>query len=153
FKRGWLYAERVVSLYEDLAEHRRVIREFRPDMLYAFPSYLIELLRAYEQAGEPPPRVPLLFTSSELLSENARERIEAGFGGRLFDIYGTTEFKEVAWQCLAGSYHLNFESVYVETPPGTGTWHLTTLCNRAMPLLRFDTEDLGTLETGARCAC
>ncbi len=153
FRGGWLYSERVVSLFEDLSFHRRQIRGFRPDMLYAFPSYFLELLRSFSQAGETIPRIPLLFTSSELLTPAARQRIESGFGGRLFDIYGTTEFKEVAWQCRSGSYHVNFESVFVEAPPGADTWHLTTLCNRAMPLLRFNTEDLGALEEQRTCDC
>jgi phenylacetate-CoA ligase len=47
--------------------------------------------------------------------------------------------------------------VYVETPPsemqpGRSSIVLTTLCNRAMPLLRFDTGDLGELDT-APCGC
>ena len=153
FKSGWLYAERVVSLFDELDMHRRAIREFRPDMLYAFPSYLLELKQAYERAGERLPRIPLLFTSSEVLTEAARSAIEAAFGGRVFDIYGSTEFKEVAWQCEAGTYHLNFESVHAEVSPVSGTWLLTSLANRAMPLLRFDTQDLGSLETSTACAC
>lgn len=154
FKREWLYAERVVSLFGDLALHRETIRQFRPDMLYAFPSYLLELLRAYEEAGEPPPRIPLLFTSSEVLTTTARVRIQSGFRGRLFDIYGSTEFKEVAWQCAAGAYHLNFESVHVETSSENAASGLllSTLCNHAMPLLRFDTGDLGALEY-TKCSC
>ncbi len=153
FKGGWLYRERIVSLFESMPAHRQAIREFQPDMLYAFPSHFLELLHAYAAAGEPAPRIPLLFASSELLTAASRRRIEAGFHGRLFDIYGTTEFNEVVWQCRSGTYHVHFESVFVETPPGAATWHLTTLCNRAMPLLRFNTEDMGSLETGQSCAC
>lgn len=153
----WLYRERVVSLYEDLSVHRAAIRELQPDMLYAFPSYLLELIASYRKAGEAAPQIPLLFTSSEVLTEEARARIESELGGRIFDIYGSTEFKEVAWQCRHGSYHVNFESVHVEAlPDAAGTDRhvlvLTTVCNRAMPLIRFYTGDLGTLEA-PHCPC
>ena len=158
FTVGPAYRERVVSLFEDLDVHRRVIREFRPDMLYGLPSYLLELARAYTLANEEPPTIRWVFSSSEVLTPIARSRIEAAFHARVHDIYGCTEFKEVAWQCKHGRYHINSESVLVETPRLPGDAHgrivLTTLCNRAMPLLRFDTGDLGALATpGVKCPC
>jgi phenylacetate-CoA ligase len=157
FGSGFLYSERVVSLFDDMDAHREAIRQFRPDMLYAFPSWLLELARCYRESGEPLPRIPWLFTSSEVLTPEVRHRIESAFRGRLFDIYGSTEFKEVAWQCRSGGYHVNFESVYVETctedpQDSHAPIVLSTLCNRAMPLLRFRTGDLGSLTTGP-CAC
>lgn len=158
FRIGPAYQERVVSLFEDLDVHRRVIREFRPDILYGFPSHLLELARAYELANEAPPAIRWIFTSSEVLTPIVRGRIEAAFHARVHDIYGCTEFKEVAWQCKHGSYHINSESVLVETPRLPGDAHgrivLTTLCNRAMPLLRFDTGDLGAVAApGVTCPC
>lgn len=150
FGTGWFYSERILSLFEDMPAQRRVIASFRPDMLYAFPSYFLELLRDYDETGEPAPHIPWLFTSSEVLTPAVRARIESGFGGRLHDLYGCTEFKEVAWECPQGGHHINFESVHVSTESGSIV--LSTLCNRAMPLLRFQTGDLGKLEHTA-CAC
>jgi phenylacetate-CoA ligase len=149
FGGGFLYAERLMSLYEDLPVHRRAIAEFRPDMVNGFPSYFLELAHSYSSAGAPPPRIPLLFTSSEVLTPAARGLIECSFRGRVHDVYGCTEFKEVAWECPHGGMHLNFESAYVETTEGI---LLTTLRNRAMPLLRYQTGDVGTLEP-AGCPC
>ena len=158
FRVGPAYRERVVSLFEDLDVHRRVIREFRPDMLYGWPSYLLELERAYALANEGPPEIRWIFSSSEVLTPGARSRIEAAFHARVHDIYGCTEFKEVAWQCKHGRYHINSESVLVETPRPPGDAHgqivLTTLCNRAMPLLRYATGDLGAVAApGVTCPC
>jgi phenylacetate-CoA ligase len=158
FKAGPAYRERVVSLFEDLEVHRQVIREFRPDMLYGWPSYLLELERAYKLANEVPPAIRWIFSSSEVLTPAVRGRIEAAFHARVHDIYGCTEFKEVAWQCTHGRYHINSESVLVETPRLPGDAHgrivLTTLCNRAMPLLRYVTGDLGALASpDATCPC
>jgi phenylacetate-CoA ligase len=149
FGGGFLYAERLMSLYDDLPAHRRTIAEFRPDMVNGFPSYFLELAHSYRATGETPPRIPFLFTSSEVLTPPARELIEATFRGRVHDVYGCTEFKEIAWECPHGGMHLNFESAHVETSEGI---LVSTLRNRAMPLLRYRTGDAGSLEA-AGCAC
>lgn len=157
FEAGLFYRERVVSLHDEIDEHPGIIDAFRPDLIHAYPSYLLELMRAYRRRGRAPPKVPWLCTSSELLRPGIRERIEKAFNGRVFDVYGCTEFKEVAWQCREGAYHVNVESVFVEIlhdeqADGAGQIVLTTLCNRAMPLLRYVTGDRGALLSG-RCRC
>lgn len=154
---GPLYRERVVSIFEPLESQLAVIDAFRPDMVYAYPSWLLELAAACRRRDGAPPRIPWLFTSSELLTSHARGIIESTFGGKVYDVYGCTEFKEVAWQCGHGNYHVNWESVYVESAPaldvpGATSLLLTTLCNRAMPLIRYDSGDLGTVSHGG-CPC
>jgi phenylacetate-CoA ligase len=155
FGAGFLYAERLVSLFEDMAVHRQVIESFRPDMLYAFPSYLQELAGSYQAAGTNIPHIPYLFTSSEALTAAARNAIANAFRGQIFDLYGCTEFKEVAWECSHHRKHVNFESTYVEagtSASATAPILLTSLTNRAMPLIRYHTGDLGSLEQHT-CAC
>jgi phenylacetate-CoA ligase len=152
-----LYTERTVSLYDDPDLHIGVVDSLGPDVIQAYPSYLEELIRAYAARGRAPPRIPWLCVSSELLRPAVRRRIESAFAGRVFDVYGTTEFKEIAWQCGHGIYHVNFESVFVEIvdddlSDGAGRIVVSTLCNDAMPLLRYATGDRGMLHWG-RCAC
>ncbi len=147
---GPLYCERLLSIFDELPRQLAQIDAFGPDLLYAFPSYLADLVHYCESQGRPVPQVSILFTSSEVLTTSLRQRIEAAFGGQLFDVYGSTEFKEIAWQCRHGSYHLNFESMWVESLPsapdaGQRRLVLTGLANRAMPLIRFDIGDLGEL--------
>ena len=64
-------------------------------MLYGFPGHLLRL--AGTAAGRLRPR--LIFTSGELLDAVTRRGIEAGFGAPVFDVYGCTEIKEIAWEC------------------------------------------------------
>ena len=94
-----------------------------------------------------------------MLQDSLRARIEQFFAGRVCDVYGSTEFKEVAWQCLRGTYHLNFESVFVESVASSksggtdgGIVLLTSLTNRAMPLIRFQIGDQYSLSS-ALCDC
>ena len=142
---GILFGQRYVSIHQPVAEGLRAIRSFRPHALYAFPSYLAELLEYCEQHREPLPGLRTIFTSSEVLTDGLRQRLIDAFSADICDVYGNTEFKEVAWQCRSGRYHINFESTWVETidvaDDGFGTVLLTTLINRAMPLIRYRVGD------------
>jgi phenylacetate-CoA ligase len=132
-----------LSIHTPPEHHLTALAAYRPEIIYAFPSYLLDLIATAERGALPLPQIATLYTSSEVLTRAARSRIERAFRGRLYDVYGSTEFKEVAWQCRDGRYHLNFESVYVE-PKGLDVWGpvvLSSLCNIAMPLLRFDIGD------------
>ena len=151
---GVLFQQRLVSIHRPVDEHLIELQRFRPHVIYAFPSYLLDLVAAAEQQAITLPRVGALYTSSEVLTSGARTRIEQAFGGRLYDIYGSTEMKEVAWQCKHGSYHLNFESTYMETPAHSqrGPLVLTTLVNTGMPLIRFAIGDQATFDSEP-CAC
>ena len=120
-------------------------------MLYGFPGHLLRL--AGTAAGSLRPR--LIFTSGELLDAVTRRGIEAGFGAPVFDVYGCTEIKEIAWECPAHEgYHLNADTVLVETDPADapGRLLITSLTNFGMPLLRYQVGDTGELLPG-RCSC
>jgi phenylacetate-CoA ligase len=142
-----LFPRRFVSIHAPMEAHLGDMASFRPAIVYAFPSYFLDLITTAQLRGHSLPHIPHLCTSSEVLSPAHRARIESAFGGRVWDVYGSTEFKEVAWQCGHGRYHINFESVDVETTQlQSGAVVLSTLCNRAMPLLRFQTGDQATFD-------
>lgn len=136
--------------------HLEKLVHFAPTVIYGFPSYLVALVDAAAEEGLSLPPVPLICTSSEILTELTRKTLERAFHGRVVDVYGSTEFKEIAVQCSHNRYHLNFESVHVEsvTESGNGIPKLlvTTLLNKAMPLIRYELGDTGRLGQ-ADCAC
>jgi len=143
-----------LSIHTPIEKHLPELASYQPHIFYAFPSYFLDLILAAERLGISLPRIETLYTSSEVLTPAARSRIEAAFAGRVYDVYGSTEFKEVAWQCRNGRYHVNFESVYVEMrePGSCGSIILSSLCNFAMPLLRFDIGDRGVFGSN-HCPC
>lgn len=140
---GVFFRRRYLSIHTPIRDHLTELARYRPHMIYAYPSYLLDLVTTAERCNMQLPRIGVLYTSSEVLTVAARIRIETAFAGRVYDVYGSTEFKEVAWQCHAGRHHLNFENVYVEPqdPGSIAPVILTSLCNFAMPLLRFDIGD------------
>ena len=97
--------------------------EFAPEILYGFPGHL--LLLGHRRQRQVRPR--LVFTSGELLAEATRRQIEALFGGQVYDVYGSTEAKEIAWECPErAGYHVNADWLLVETVPATDELGRTT---------------------------
>lgn len=146
-----------ISVHEPWPAQLERMRRWRPTTAYASPSWYLELLEHCEGQGASVPRIRRLFTSAERLTDTTRARLEGAFGGRVYDVYGSTEFKEVAAECPHGRRHLVFETTHVEALPLTGAAGsselvLTTLVNRAMPLLRYALGDLGTIGRGT-CPC
>ena len=133
---------------------------FRPHAIYGLPSAIREAGRVLQEGGARL-RVPLVFTSGEMLHPGARAAISRAFDARVYDVYGSSETKEIAWQCPAGGMHVNADVVQVEIvdeagrpqPEGAeGQIVATALVNHAMPLLRYRVGDRGSLLPG-RCDC
>jgi phenylacetate-CoA ligase len=158
---GVLFNRKYLSVFDPPGTHLEILERFRPDFIYGFPSYFKALAKELEGFSRKPFQVKALMTSSELLSNSSRSSIEGCFGSKVQDVYGSTEFKEVAWQCAKGNgYHINMENVMVELidektgAPASreGEIVLTTLSNRAMPLLRYRTGDRARWREGD-CPC
>ena len=132
---------------------------FAPDVMYGLPSTLIEAGRALQTRGSKLD-VRMVFTSGELLN-GSRAALKGLFEAPVYDIYGTSETKEIAWQCPEGGMHLNSDVVRLEVLDDAGrtlragedgNLVATLLVNHAMPLLRYSTGDRGALLSG-RCSC
>jgi phenylacetate-CoA ligase len=133
---------------------------FRPDIVYGLPSALLEAARCLSATGTTP-SVMAVFTSGELLDGGTRRLLREQFSAPVHDVYGTSETKEVAWECVAGGMHVNQDVTCVEildeqgipVPDGVeGEIVLTLLVNSAMPLVRYRTGDRGSLQSGG-CSC
>jgi phenylacetate-CoA ligase len=149
-----------ISILQPAATVAAELAAFGPDTVYGLPSALLEAAEELRARGVAL-RVRRVFTSGELLRPAVRQAIADGFGAPVFDVYGSSETKEIAWECRAGSMHVNADVVRLEVlddagravPDGVeGNLVATLLVNRAMPLLRYRIGDRGSLLTG-RCDC
>lgn len=150
---------RVFSLFRDTEQLLAELREFDPHNIYAYPSHLLELASTDTKLALP--GLERLFTSSEFLERGMRQFIENQFEAPIYDHYGSTEFKEVAWQCKEkGWYHINNDELICEVVDQhgenvinePGDIVVTDLRNKAMPLLRFRLGDLGLMSNDP-CNC
>jgi phenylacetate-CoA ligase len=149
-----------ISILQPAATVAAELAAFAPDTVYGLPSALLEAAEELRARGVAL-RVRRVFTSGELLRPAVRQAIADAFGARVFDVYGSSETKEIAWECRAGAMHVNADVVRLEVlddasrpvPDGVeGNLVATLLLNRAMPLLRYRIGDRGSLLT-QRCDC
>jgi len=116
------------------------VRRFEPTVLYGFPSHFKELAEIWA----PELRPERIFTSGEMLDDETRKAIERALGAPVYDIYGCTELKEIAWECPARQgYHVNSDWLLVETVGPDNLIVVTSLYNYGMPLIRYRLGDTG----------
>jgi phenylacetate-CoA ligase len=144
-----------------------LMKDFGVTVICCTPSYFLHIIERAKEMGMDIKDMPLSVGvfGAEPWTENMRERIEAGSGIKAYDIYGLSEIvgPGVAMECThqAGP-HIFEDMFYPEiVDPKTlepledgaeGELVLTTLCKRAMPMIRYRTRDITSLEP-ARCAC
>jgi len=146
----WMPALRLAAS-EPLAEVVRQLNRWQPDMLVAYAS-MARILAEEQIAGQLRIHPHLVFTSSEVLTEDARRRIEAAWGLPAFNQYASTETGGLAAETTDHNGLEVFEDqVIVEpvdadyrpVPPGVFADRLlvTVLFNRTQPLIRYELSD------------
>jgi phenylacetate-CoA ligase len=104
-----------------------------------------------------------IITSAQTLPEASRQAIEAAFGCRVFDKYGSREFSGIAYECEAhAGHHVVAENCIIELlvdgrparPGEIGEVVVTDLNNYCVPLIRYRLGDRAeALEADDACAC
>ena len=104
-----------------------------------------------------------IISSAQALPDESRKIIEAAFGARVFDKYGSREFSGIAYECDAhDGHHVMAESYVVEilkdgrpaAPGEVGEVVITDLNNLCLPFLRYRVGDLAEAMDASRpCAC
>jgi len=136
------------------------LRREKPDYLTTYSETLEHLSLA--SGGQPPaPSVRALLAISEQLTPVMRRHIAEGFAVPLRQNYGLNEVGLVAARCEAGRYHVHAEHCLVEivddrgracAPGESGRILVTALRNLAMPLIRYDSDDMARSVSGP-CPC
>lgn len=138
-------------------DYAQVMQAYKVKALVGYPSAVHLLAQVCRESG-PKLRLSAVLTSSEVLTDSMRETIEAAFGCRVFDFYGSAERVCYIQTCEAGSYHIVPEYGLTELVPidggqpdrcrivATGFWSL------AMPLIRYDPGDI-IVNANRSCTC
>jgi phenylacetate-CoA ligase len=141
-----------------------VIRDLkRSRHLVGYASSLFILSKAIPPELAKSLRLGSLLSTGDTLFPSYRETIETTFGVGVTDYYGAGgEGFHLASQCEhRGDYHLHAENSIVEILTGgrpardgeRGEIVVTQLDNRAMPLIRYATGDVGVAGGTGSCAC
>ncbi len=148
-----------------LEEFARLLERKRPPAIIGYASAL-ELFAAHIQDRGGLAYTPQVVRSAaEALFPERRARVDAAFGVRTTDFYGSRESASLAAESLAGDFHVIAHGKVLEivddddqpVPSGVpGRVLVTDLTNRAFGLVRYENGDVAswaTDEPAAALAC
>ncbi len=149
------------------AKHIQLLHDFGATGLACTPSYALYLADALRDCGMPREEFRLKFGAfgAEPWTENMRREIEAKLGINAYNIYGLSEIMGpgVSYECeCKNGSHIGDDHFYPEiVSPDTleplpygeqGELVFTTLTKEGIPLLRYRTKDLCSLDD-TPCEC
>lgn len=140
-----------LSAIEPLPTLVRQLNEWQPEILISYAS-MARMFAVEQLDGRLNIHPQLMFTSSEVLTDEARRLIEAAWGEILFNQYAATETAGIAAECEQhDGMHLYEDLIVVENvdehnqpvPPGVYGDKLlvTVLFNHTQPLIRYELND------------
>ena len=145
----------------------QLMSDFQSTVLACTPSYALHLADALAEFGHSlaDMKLKIGIFGAEPWTENMRLELEKKWGIKAFDIYGLSEIMGpgVANDCeFHCGLHINEDHFYPEIvhpdtkkpmPDGDeGELVFTTLTKEGIPLLRYNTHDLSTLNR-EKCSC
>ncbi len=142
---------------------RQLENDHQEKSILAYASSLTALYQWMKRTGrKTTAKVACFITMSESFPDDAREGLKELFGCPVVSRYSDQECGLISQQCALGTeYHINTASFYVEildldkdVPVEDGRLGrivVTDLYNRAMPLIRYDTGDLGVMSHECEC--
>ena len=146
----------------------KLMKDLGVTILCCTPSFAVYLAETMATEGVNPKKdlkLRIGMFGAEPWSERTRERIQAALGIDAFDIYGLTELSGPGVSCECPEHkglHIWEDHFLVETvnpntgevlPEGEeGELVFTPLSKTGMPLLRYRTRDISTIETDM-CPC
>jgi phenylacetate-CoA ligase len=145
-----------------------LIEDLRPDVISCTPSYALTLAQAFADRGVTPEEISLSHAvlGAEPWTEEMRVEVDAGLGVTSTNIYGLSEVigPGVSCECVEAraGMHVNEDNFLPEiVDPDTGepvadgaegVLVFTTLTKQALPLIRYWTSDITSLDPEP-CAC
>jgi phenylacetate-CoA ligase len=154
-------AYRVFSAQDPLDDLVEALAGFDPAILTGYPSSMALIAEAQAE-GKCRLRPVLVAAAGESITAPETDRLSAAFGVPCHEIYGASEFLQLAFDCPEAWLHVNADWVILEpvddryrpTPIGepSHTVLVTNLANRVQPIIRYDLGDSVIARPGP-CPC
>jgi phenylacetate-CoA ligase len=132
----------------------------KPNVVQCYPS-MLNLLSQEFKKNHLKFKLKLIFTTAELLLPTWRKNISDFFDCDVIDLYGTSEFHRLAWECEKHEgYHLDIDAHVIEfldnnnkpVEQGEGNIIITSLFNYVFPFIRYRIGDIAKLRK-SKCTC
>ncbi len=147
-----------------LEEFYKQAVQFQPTYINGYTSGIYRLAQFINETGKNGKELgtKLVLPTSEVLLDSQQAEMIKAFGCPVVNEYGCGEIQAIAYQCPEGTLHITHENMLVEVldesglpvPDGEiGKLTLTSFCNLAMPLIRYQNGDLVTKYNNFTCQC
>ncbi|MBG07466.1 MAG: hypothetical protein CME68_01805 [Halobacteriovoraceae bacterium] len=143
-------------------EHSKKLIRFKPRFIRGFPSILYEFSKFVKKNAISGIKPLAIFSTAEKLYPFQRQSLENVFSCQVFDNYSNPESGGNAYECKHhNGFHLGEEWAITEILNNEenkvqkgeeGNLIFTNLHNLAMPIIRYQSDDLGTLSNDT-CKC
>lgn len=145
-----------------MTRYAKIIEKFKPDFIYTIASSLHVFANFLERnnINARDWNLKVIVSSAETLPEHERTFSEKVFGCKVIDEYGSREGGTIAYHCPEKGLHIFAPNVLVEfVTQGRKTLNdefgeiiITRLDNYSMPLIRYQTGDVG-IPSDRDCDC
>lgn len=138
------------------------LEKFHPVLIKAYPSAIDLFVRWLKELGLDGYKPKSVLTCAETLLDHQKQAVEEVLECPVFDFYNQNERAALISTCERGTYHIHEEyslAEFVGNPsaPSEGGDNraivATTYHNFAMPLIRYQTNDLASVNGEAACPC
>lgn len=150
-----------ISAFEPVEKQLEFLQKFKPEILSGYASSIQILAKKIKEERITDISPKTVITTSELLTPSARSLIDSVFNLKMIDHFGCVELNRTAWECSEhAGYHIDVDAVVMEfiangeavSPGERGNIVYTGLYNYAMPLIRYNIEDVG-VPSDDSCPC
>jgi len=146
---------------KDMDRYIKTINSLKPDLIRGYTGSLYELCKYAKKNNIEIYKPKILICGAETLSDEMRKEIEIVFKTKLYDFYGSRETSCLSGECRHNSMHMLMFNNYIEilnknnkpvAEGEEGRIIVTCLHNYAMPLIRYEIEDMAVLGP-KECKC
>lgn len=145
---------------EGITSFARELATFKPEVLRGY-SNMLHFFALFVKKNNIEVHPGAVVATGEELLDYQRRDIKDVFGCDVFSFYASREVSAIAAECpMHQGHHIMADNLILETikdglpleSEEIGAITLTNLCNYAMPLIRYQLGDLGSIST-EKCAC
>jgi phenylacetate-CoA ligase len=151
-----LYPLHFVSTLAPIPDIIAAIKKTKPHLLVCYPSHLRQIAQQLTEPDLSALDIRSVSVNSEMSTQVERDELARRFRCPVLDEYSSEELTRIAAQCRHGTYHVFEDINYMESVPtaavGSGLLIGTNLHNYAMPMIRYEQNDLGDIAE-THCAC
>ena len=120
FQKLRIFAPDFISLFDRPDNQIHALKQIGPDVIDGYASSIYLVAKRLQETGIEGINPRLIYSTSEMLTQDMRSCIEDTFGVDVLDQFGCVELGRTAWECHEhAGYHIDSDAVVMEFLQGS----------------------------------